>query len=366
MIKGLTDRRSFFPRLGKIRLGVRTEGGGFPKDTDHFVVTDFPEIVKVYGAKPKRLIVSFPANDIETVFPSRLENWRSRKPREGDPAGATRNVLFCSGDGETANRMYIGERDAHGHPLVMKMAADERPELGEMFSMPCPYTNCPYYEQRQCRETGRLNFVLPEVTFKGTYQIETSSLYGFGNILDTLRWVLKMSADQLGFPNGRLAGAFFYLSRIPQSMTPEELKGKTIIKHVLALEVIDEQAMVEKLGAMTPPWLRHGAVKALDPATDHPDELFPDRVMPSLPAAQEPPDELVLMASEAGLGKAEYELLAVKLGGDVDKIQAHLLGLLNKKDIDEAIPVTPPAAEEPKPASPAAAPKDKQPSLMDW
>lgn len=354
-IRGLTDRRAYFPRIGKIRLGVKTEGGGYPKDTDHFIVTAFPEIVKVYGEKPKRLIVAFPANDIEAIFPTALESWRQRKPREGDPPDVKRNVLFCKSNGETATRIYIGDRDAQGNEIVQKMAAEDRPEMGEMFDMPCPYAECPEYEARKCRETGRLNFVLPEVTFKGTYQIETSSLYGFGNILDRLKWALLVY--------GRVAGAYFYLSRVPQSMNPEALKGKTIIKHVLMLEMIDDPETIKRLSAMSPAWLRQGAQKEIELAADHPVELFPERVIPALQSGEQQIGELEKMAMEADLSLAEYELMAAKLGGDVDKIRAALIVLVNKKAIEEAIPLTPP--------QPLALPKQEQPppkqgSLVDW
>lgn len=371
MIKGITDRPRYFPRIGKIRLGVKDAQRGYPKDTDHFVLTDVPEVAEVYGKTPKKLIVTFPSNNIEQVFPTRLEHWKSRKAQAGD--ATQRSTLFCSSDGETATRLYIGqERDPQGHEAVQKMPQEERPELMEMFQMPCPHEDCPYYESRDCKRVGRLTFVLPEVSFGGVYQIETSSMYGFGNILDTLSWVQGLSG-------GRLVGAFFELSREPQSMKIPDT-GKVTIKHVLTLKVVTAAERISKLTERVPPWLLHGpGLKQLGPAQhDRPEDLFPEdqQVLAEAPAPDPlASEEMRNLAKMAGMGKAQFGVLCAKLGGDVDRIKQHVKDLLDS-DINDTIPLTKPAGpivgalpnvDPPKSnAVPEAAPAEpEQKTLLD-
>ena len=63
-IKGLTDRPRP-PRLGKIRLGVKTEAS-YPQSKDYFVCP--PEVKAVFGDEPTELTVFFPSNTREEVF----------------------------------------------------------------------------------------------------------------------------------------------------------------------------------------------------------------------------------------------------------------------------------------------------------
>lgn len=368
MIYGVTDKPRFFPRVGKIRLGVRDSTKGYPKDTDHFVVTELPEVVAVYGKAPKKLIIAFPSNDIEQVFPTRLEHWKARKSREGD--ATARSVLFCSSDGRTATRLYIGaERDAQGHAAVMQMPAEERPDPMEMFQMACPHEDCPYFEERQCKRVGRLTFVLPEVGFAGVYQVETSSMYGFGNILDTLAWVRALTEPHV--PGGRLMGAFFELTREPQSMTIPDSGGKVTIKHVLNLRVIDDKDRVLALAGRVPQWLLDGpGVKQLGPANpDRPEDLFPvdgpAALLPAAPVVEE--DDLKVLRELSGLGKAQFDMLCAKAGGDLEKIRESVKELVNKAAMEEALPSTtpdPPKKQAPAPKSEAVTPKKGL--LEDW
>ena len=54
-IKGITDKPArFFPRIAKIRLGIKRKGQGqteYPVDVDHFVCP--PEVEEVFGKNPK-------------------------------------------------------------------------------------------------------------------------------------------------------------------------------------------------------------------------------------------------------------------------------------------------------------------------
>lgn len=66
MIKNLQIRLNCDKR-GKITSGLKTEKG-FPKAVDYFVCDEFPEIIQEYGKQPKKIIIAFPVNDINSLF----------------------------------------------------------------------------------------------------------------------------------------------------------------------------------------------------------------------------------------------------------------------------------------------------------
>ena len=351
MIKGLTDRAPKLPRLGKIRLGVKQQGAGgreFPQDTDHFVLTDVPEVATVYGETPKKLIAMFATDDAEVNFPTRLEAWKSSS-KQKMPDGSPKSILFCSSDGETATRLYVGERDAQGHAIVKAMPKDEQPDEGEMFNFACPFRACIYYENRGCRQVGRLNVLLPQVSWSGVYQIETSSLWAFGNVQDAIVWMHSIYG-------GKIALKPFELTREPVVMMPPELKGKSIIKHVLHLRIIDRHNLPM---IPAPPFMRDNFL--IEGKTDRPEDLFPGRAQAALPPMPEeppPPDPLQLKAAAAGLTAGQFEMLKAKMRGDVALIERELDGLIAKKrgtlaTSDTARVIQPlfPPLQEPPPAS---------------
>lgn len=145
-IKDLTDRIRP-PRLGKIRIGEKTEKG-YPISRDHFVCPD--EVKAVYGDEPKELDIMFLSDDIEDVFPAYYKMY-------GQTAG-----LKCRGDGITADRLNKA--------------------TGEFEEIECPGRECPEYEAKQCRRIGALKFLLPKVNGLGIWEIDTSSYNSILNI----------------------------------------------------------------------------------------------------------------------------------------------------------------------------------------
>lgn len=340
MIKGLTDRTPMLPRLGKIRLGVKQQGQGgreFPTDTDHFVLTDAPEVASVYGETPKKLIAMFATDDPEINFPTRLEAWKSSS-KQKMPDGSPKSILFCSSNGETATRLYVGERDAQGHAYVKTLPEEERPDEGEMYNLPCPFRACIYYENRGCRQVGRLNILLPQVSWSGVYQIETSSVWAFGNIQDAIVWMHSIYG-------GRIALKPFELTREPVVMMPPELKGKSVIKHVLHLRIIDHHNLPQ---IPAPPFMQQNFL--VEAKTERPEDLFPGRTQAALPPMPEeppPPDPLFEKSKAAGLTVAAFEMLKAKMRGDVALIERELDQAIAKKNLPPtrvitAAPATPP------------------------
>lgn len=381
------------PRIAKIRLGVRRtgQGGGeYPSDVDHFVLTDCPEVAAKYGPSPKSLVVMFAADDIEVNFPTYLEAWKASKKRDAD--GTQKSAKFCWSDGVTAHRIYVGPKDTQGEAIVQRMPADERPSVGEYFDMPCPYDECPLYEKKDCKRVGRLNVVLPEVSLAGTYQIETSSAFGFGNILDMIDsspdatgaprgWALKMTRS-MQYPMGHIAWTVpFEVFREATSLNPPEMGGKAIIKHILRLRPIDDDARLRALTVKVPRWmLPGGSLLTLTeaPTADHPEDLFPagaQQAIPALPAAPAavvagvgapmPPDEdLDALFKQSGLTKAKYEYLKKKEGGDIAKIAAALRAAIAIRSAPAPAPQPPPApAPPPTPSVQTADSPAPQPSV---
>lgn len=390
MIEGFIKPRGIPPRIAKIRLGIKRQGQSgrdYPSDTDHFVMKDTPEVAKVYGDKPKSLVVMFASDDIEYNFPSRLEAWKGRQGADG----SQRASLFCSSNGAIAHRIYVGNKDASGHAYVQSLPADERPEENDMFDMPCPYQECPYYSKGACKEVGRLNVVLPEVSLGGIYQIETSSAYGFINLLDMIDnrpsaddvnsprgWAMKMTRNER-FPMGHIAWTVpFLLQRVPQDVTFE---GKVTKKHILRLMPIDDRDRLNKLQINVPYWMTgRNVFAAFGPATaDHPEDLLPPVAqdeLPALPPApaertvvmdDEPPpppkvDQIAQWAKAAGVTVAQLEAIKMRCAGEESKIIAALKEkAAQRKPAPPAAkpaptPVTqvqpPPPDEEPEPADP--------------
>lgn len=56
-----TDQR------GKISTGKKSEQG-YPQSLDYFYIEDFPELMKVYGNKPQKLLIYFPSDIIQDFF----------------------------------------------------------------------------------------------------------------------------------------------------------------------------------------------------------------------------------------------------------------------------------------------------------
>lgn len=372
MIRGFRDGRKMLPRIAKIRLGVKKEGqrGSYPSDTDHFVLTDCPEVAKVYGEAPKAIMVMFASDDIEVNFPTALEAWKASPAQAGQ---AAKSKKFCSSDGETANRMWVGEKDTQGLAIVRALPADERPDLGDYFEMPCPYEECPYYESKACKRVGRLNVLLPEVSLSGIYQVETSSAWAFGNILDMIGpdgWAMRMTASQ-EFPSGRIAFRVpFELYREPQSITFE---GKATVKAILKLRVIDDDERLSRLSVKVPAWMRGKTLFSLTaaPEADHPEDNFPEesgRVIPALPApgqafaaalpAPSKPEKPSLQeqAKQAGVTKAKLEFWLKKHGGEVEKVEAEIAAFAAAKAAPAPPAPAPAPARPPAPSSAAKAP----------
>lgn len=174
-IKGLTDRPPRLPRIGKIHLGVKVKQAGkaeYPKATDYFVFDpkhpQYEELKATYGDKPNELRILIPVED-DTKFASQFYRLYSR----------TRG-LVCKGDGETALRMVDTATGA---------VANRDTKDIEMRPVTCEGRKCPEYGPRACGEVMNLQFLLPEVSGFGVWQIDTGSINSIININSALELV---------------------------------------------------------------------------------------------------------------------------------------------------------------------------------
>ena len=207
-IKGLSERERF-PRLGKLRLGIRHPEKGYPMKTDYFVLPkDSPaynDLIKLFSEKPKELRVMIPAEDEEI--------WASQYLKAYDLT----HGLVRKGDGITATRLV----DVKTQKWPSKDATNTT-----MIDMPCPGPNCPDYKAKKCGEQMNLQVIIPEVPGLGVWQIDTGSKNSIININSCAK-IIKM--------------AFGRLSRIPLtlSLEPAEVKnpenGKRQTVYVLNL-----------------------------------------------------------------------------------------------------------------------------------
>ncbi len=190
-IKDLSDNVRL-PRLGKIHLGYKHPEKGYPVKADYFVFpkehSDYPQLVKVFGEKPKELRILIPVEDEEL--------WASQYYKSYNRTYG----LVCKGDGEAAMRM-----------INIKTGAPPDKELGtvELKEMPCSGKDCPDYKAKKCSEVMNLRFILPEIPGLGVWQIDTGSINSILNINSCAKIIKK---------------AFGRISLIPLKLTLESIE----------------------------------------------------------------------------------------------------------------------------------------------
>ena len=199
MIKGISDKVRF-PRLGKIKIGEKTEKG-YPRSLDYFLCPD--EVKKVYGDEPKELDILFPVDSLDAIFPQYLK-WY------GKGSG-----LKCWGDGETAHRF--------------------NKETNDIEEIECLFEECPEYESKNCKKLANLNFMLPKVQGLGIYQLATSSMNSILNINSTLALIS-------GITGGKISMIPF---KLVVSREEAQVEGKKLTISVLNLRC--EQFNLQKV-----------------------------------------------------------------------------------------------------------------------
>ncbi len=245
-----------YPRLGRVRLGIKKEGqrGPYPAATDYFVCPE--EVEAVHGPHPTELPVMFPADDLELVAP---QWYKCYSYSQG---------LVCKGNGKTCRRKVdTGTGDFAGKDT-------EKWEMGDSI---CDPHQCPKLEAKQCRKMMSLLFILPEVPGLGVYQLDTSSFFSFVNINsqlaagDPVRNVPEGFLRQ--FTRGRISFMPLILSIGPQVVTPPGEGRKTV--HVLSVRADVKLADLIRISSQGPRQVLLPALQEEEP----PDDLYPKGVI---------------------------------------------------------------------------------------
>ena len=247
-IKGISEIVRL-PRQGKIRLGIKEEGDGcsYPSPTDYFVCPD--EVKKVFGEKPKELRIMFPTED--------SEQWASQYLRCYSENGN----LLCRGDGETALARVETLTGEAG-------SADET--TSKLLEMPCNPDRCPCHQQGYCRRVMNLQFLLPDCSGFGVYQLDTSSYHSMKNINSTIAFLRGICQRVSMIP--------LSLKLVEQVVQPE---GFDKIAYVLNLTCPYSLAEIQRY-AQVPP----GRALLPPPDSEAPDDLFPPEVFRTEKAAK--------------------------------------------------------------------------------
>jgi len=244
-IHGMGGRR--IARLGYIGLGFRGEKNGKRSigEAGHFVFSDqaledFPEIGDLYVHRatgeiaPKRLDVMFTTDDRREVFPHAYELSANGRPR-------------CRGNGQTAVRSLCNECKR----MMCKHYDGERHDV----EMACP---CELLDQKRCKPTGRLTFMLYKATRAGVWTVTTRSWNSIRDILAGL--------DQVEKDAGRLAYVPCELRLVRAKLKHD---GKVTWKHILKLGVDRDIAYVRGcLDDIPPP------IAAFEPAEATPEDVL--------------------------------------------------------------------------------------------
>jgi len=231
-IKGLTEKRRL-PREGKIHLGIKatTNKAGqecppYPKAVDYFVFPQahpqYQELVDTFGDKPKELRIVIPVNN-EEQFASQYYRCYSKS-----------RGLICKGDGEVAMRTV---------DTVTGAMADRDSKTVEMREVSCEGRECPDYKAGKCKEMMNLQFLLPEITGLGIWQIDTSSINSIRNINGAVSLIKAV--------HGRVAMLPLLLTMEKIEVTPPGEKKKSVwvlnLKSPTTLVEAAKQAMLKPL-----------------------------------------------------------------------------------------------------------------------
>jgi hypothetical protein len=266
-IKGISERRTILPRLGKIRVGIKEkcdDDTWHPVPTDHFVCPD--EVKKVFGEKPRELSIMFANED--------KDQWASQYLRRYSPS----LKLLCRGDGRRAT--VYGDLQRRYFPIG-SMAAGMRREI------PCDPATCPHFTSGDCRPVMNLQFLLPDCPGFGVYQLDTASVHSMRAIDDTVDFIRSVSP--------RVAMIPLSLHLVEKEVQPE---GCPKTAYVLKLTSRYSVTEIQRYAAENPPGR---ALLVPMPDLEAPDDLFPrpaSDAKPVTPAARAS-DELVSLYDQA-------------------------------------------------------------------
>ena len=151
-----------FPRLGKIKVGIKSDKG-YPQSVDYFVPTGnyAEEVNKLYGEKPTKIKVVFPFDDVEKNMNEFYRQYKS-------------SGLFRICDGFNCNK-----------------ASDE----GEFHEVPCEKeSGC------ECNASMNLQFIIMGLPVVGVWAFDSASYYSRMNVRSSLQMTIALGGKLQGVP----------------------------------------------------------------------------------------------------------------------------------------------------------------------
>jgi hypothetical protein len=199
-IKGLTDRGLSFPEIGQIRKGAPKPERGPGKDLQYFRVT-FDEreqeaaqiFVDRYGTEPNEINIILPFNDIEQCWDAWLEAY-------------TAGRMVARSDGER----FVYLVDTKTGEVLVKNGEPYTPHRDLVGTYRNRKTG--KEEPINCKPTGRLKVIIPELARAAYLTVLTTSVHDIGNISAQLEAFKKIN-------NGRISGIPLVLRRRPKKIS---------------------------------------------------------------------------------------------------------------------------------------------------
>jgi len=211
-IKGLTDRQApTFPKIGDIRKGAKKTDPKRPgKDLTFFRYAPLEgeeeaaaQFHVIYGDEPREVNIFLPFDEIERNFEAYMERH-------------TAGALQCRGDGA----MALLWRDKDGQ-------IQRTPKQ-------CPAQSCD-----DCKETGRLKVIIPELRRLAYVTVHTTSVWDIVELTANLNALRRITG------NG-LKGIPLVLKRRPRMVSTPRENGKRVRQEKWLLSIEADQRWVER------------------------------------------------------------------------------------------------------------------------
>jgi hypothetical protein len=159
----------------KVRIGEKKQTSGgkeYPSATDYFICED-DEFQKLYPGKPKKLRILLAFGAPADAFSTGLEMWRGKflacyskgekSTAEGNPYVAYRRQKMKQGGRDID--LLAGER-VIGEPMGQ---GKERTPIA------CRFRECPFFQTKECKPMGRLQFFLEGGRTDAVLQLDTKA-----------------------------------------------------------------------------------------------------------------------------------------------------------------------------------------------
>ena len=185
--------------LGRVVIGERAKGKGYPVKLDYFKivqgrdkeggqVTDYELMERLDpDCKPREIEVYLPFDGIDDVWHTERRMYGRQDPK--DPESRVMRKCWCS-NGEHAN---------FTHP-------DGRVEIGICKGDECKYAQPMGTASPDCKKFGRLYFAIKlQPIIGGLYRFQTTSRHSIGQIQTSLETISRLTGGYLAGPSFILA-----------------------------------------------------------------------------------------------------------------------------------------------------------------